>query len=132
MFTILKAILSWIAVLFATGCTNTIYHKQVIVEGGLTKKEISDSSQEIHYNQVRHCYEQYLLKGCRGEGEEILQLEIDPGGVVTRTSFLKKTYGDDDFRSCLKSYIMKWKFPMSKDLKPTKVSWPLKFMEFCR
>ena len=115
------------------GCTTTQNTASVKLDpkgtkdlrGGLTEKEFI---RVIHENMkdIRICYETDLKKSKNLHGEIVTKIKISQVGVVS-TKTEKNTTKSKPLSACVKDAIESWKFPPSKDGKPTEISYPFIF-----
>lgn len=96
------------------------------VEGGLDKELIAQVIQN-NINQIRHCYEQGLLRTKTLAGKVIVSFTINSGGGVAKAGVKTSSLGAPNVETCLTGQILSWKFPNPKLGRLVDVTYPFVF-----
>ncbi|MEM6991092.1 MAG: AgmX/PglI C-terminal domain-containing protein [Myxococcota bacterium] len=93
------------------------------VEGKLDK-DIVRRIVRAHINEVRHCYNQGLVRDPKLEGRVTIDFTIGATGKVTASSVDKSTVGDENVDKCIAKAVKRWKFPKPSDGNDVEVAYP--------
>ena len=78
----------------------------------------------MHINEVRHCYNQGLLKDENLEGGASIEFVIEGTGKVSSASVSKTTLADENVGVCIAKATKRWKFPKPSDGAAVTVVYP--------
>ncbi len=98
------------------------------LRGGLTEKEFT---KVLHDNlqDIRSCYETEFKVSKSLRGQIVTRIKVTAVGIVS-TKTEKNTTKSKTLSGCVNDAIESWKFPTSKDGKPTEISYPFNFEPF--
>lgn len=88
----------------------TVRHSKPAVTGSLDK-DIIRRIVRSHINEVRHCYNQGLVKDPTLAGKVEVQFVIGPSGSVSTSTIASSTLSDGKVDKCIAKAVKRWKFP---------------------
>jgi hypothetical protein len=93
---------------------------------GLEKEQLA-SVVKKHTNEMRHCYEQALVRKPTLAGKVVLRWVVKPDGSVAEVEVTENTLKDAGAVECLRSRPPKWRFPKPANGEDVVVSYPFVF-----
>lgn len=81
-----------------------------------------------HVNEIRHCYNQGLLRDPTLKGTVTLSFEVGAKGKVNRARVDAATLPDAAVGECMTKAVTRWTFPEPTGGKTTKITYPFKFL----
>lgn len=81
-----------------------------------------------HINEVRHCYNEALVRDPTAAGRVVVTFVIDGRGKVTAAAIKESTLADNKVGACVTKAVRRWVFPTSADSETTSmVNYPFVF-----
>lgn len=77
-----------------------------------------------HINEVRHCYNQGLVKDPDLEGRVTVEFTIAASGTVAKVKLGQTTVSDGGVGLCITKAVARWKFPKPRGGGKVKVTYP--------
>ena len=95
------------------------------IKGGLGASEVATVIAS-HRPGLKACYNKKLAADPSYAGKVIVEIEITPGGRVSKARTVSSTFPDADMPACIEQEVQKWMFPQSSA--PTQVALPVVFV----
>jgi TonB family protein len=80
-----------------------------------------------HHNEIRHCYNQGLVRDPNLQGRVAVMFTIGPSGTVPRAAVSETTLGDRNVGNCVAGAVKRWKFPKPQTGGTAMVTYPFTF-----
>lgn len=99
---------------------------RLILKGALTKEQIARVIQ-MHWAQIRYCYEKELTKNPKLGGKVVIAWRIGGTGAVETANVKSTTMNNDAVENCITRRIIRWKFPVPQGGGVVDVNYPFIF-----
>ncbi|MCY1059335.1 AgmX/PglI C-terminal domain-containing protein [Nannocystis sp. SCPEA4] len=93
-------------------------------EPGSLDKGIIRRTVRAHLQEIRHCYDQALIRDSSARGRMAVQFMISGAGQVTSAAVVDDAIGDPTLSSCIAQAVRRWKFPRTEGGGPSIVTYP--------
>lgn len=80
-----------------------------------------------HHNEVRHCYNQGLVRDPNLQGRVAVMFTIGPTGTVPSAAVSETTLSDRNVGNCVAGAVKRWKFPKPQTGGTAMVTYPFTF-----
>jgi TonB family protein len=77
-----------------------------------------------HINEIRHCYNEALVRDPNRAGRVELTFYVGPTGKVAISDVSESTLGDPIAERCMAKAVKRWKFPRPRGTGSAKVVYP--------
>jgi hypothetical protein len=91
---------------------------------GALDKDIVRRIVRSHINEIRHCYNQALVRNPEAKGRITIDATIDDSGKVVAATPQPTEMNDPDIGGCMAKAFLRWKFPKPTDGANVTVSYP--------
>jgi hypothetical protein len=81
------------------------------IGGNGMDKDIIRRVVRAHINEIRHCYNQGLVRDPNMQGRVAIQFSIGPTGAVPKAFVSQQSIGDRSVASCMATAVKRWRFP---------------------
>jgi TonB family protein len=79
--------------------------------GGTLDKDAIRKVVRAHIEEIRHCYNEGLLRKPELGGKLMVDFEIAASGAVSSSTIAESTLGDATVETCIAGAVKSWKFP---------------------
>jgi Ca-activated chloride channel family protein len=91
---------------------------------GSLNKDIIRRIVRAHINEVRHCYNQALVRDPNAKGRIVIEFVIDASGRVSVAVVLESALEDERVGQCITRAVQQWRFPRAPDAGTVLVRYP--------
>lgn len=99
---------------------------KAVVKGTIDKDTIRRIVR-AHQNEVRHCYNQGLVRDPNLQGRVAVMFTIGPAGTVPSAAVSETTLSDRNVANCVAGAVKRWKFPKPQTGGTAMVTYPFQF-----
>jgi TonB family protein len=99
---------------------------KAVVQGPIDKEVIRRIIRS-HHNEVRHCYNQGLVRDPNLQGRVAVMFTIGPAGTVPSAAVSETTLADRNVGNCVAGAVRRWKFPKPASGGTAMVTYPFTF-----
>lgn len=94
--------------------------------GGTLDRDAIRKVARAHIDEIRHCYNEALLRKPELAGKLMVDFHIEADGAVSSSAIKESTLGDAKMETCVAGVVKAWKFPQPKG-GSVQVSYPFEF-----